>query len=842
MSIPSDDEAAARLFDFVTLYLDDVEAGAPRPLAEYQARFPGAEREVAVEFARLETGRTEADAAPVERISHFRPIRRVGVGGQAVVVLAEDERTGRRVALKVLAAPTAALLGERRRRLEREARVLARLDHPGLCGVEESDLEHDPPFLAMRFVEGETLRRAVVDRAPPSASEIDQVLGLIERVALALDASHQAGVVHRDVKPDNIMVTPDGAPVVLDFGLARVDRSTSHLTRPGDACGTLAYMAPEQLDDEADAVDRRADVYSLGVTLYECLTGARPFDAPTRAGFERAIRVESVPDPRRWNEAISRDLRTVLETAMEKNAARRYDSARAFADDLRRLREGRPILARPAGVLVHLVRFGRRHPTFSLSAGLAFVLLATGLFVVLRLLAEVREERDAKEVALARARGLVYAAAAGGKVLEDDPTRALGLAVEAGRRAPGRAANDALYAALDAGWEQTAVHIPGTHFRDLALDPRRGELVVVVGTPAVHWYGIDGGSPRRVVATPVGTRVVRVAEDGTVAGGGEDGSVWRIDVGSDRPSELLPPGAGAVADLAFDPPGRRLVVARKVDRPWLVDVSGRTPPIPLDGHAGPATHVAFAPDGERFLTGSDESPDPTPDAAPRVLVRAAGDGAVLVALGGHRGELRGARFSPDSTRVLTWGLDRTVRLLDAADGRAVLPPLVLPGAVHQAVFSPGGRRIAAAFDAGTAMFDLEDGRRAFLVESPTERAVFDVSFSPDGRRLAIAALDRTARILDAADGAELRVLRGHHTFALLARFTPDATRLVTQENSGEFHVFHLDSRPHLPVLADGAAPLTIAGWSPSGDRVLTASDNGTARVFDATDGKVIARP
>ncbi len=121
----------------------------------------------------------------VERISHYRLVRRVGIGGQAVVFLAEDERTGRSVALKVLAAPTAALLGGRRRRLEREAKVLDQLEHPGLCGVEEVALDHDLPYLAMRFVEGETLRRSVVDHAPPPAAGTDLVLELVESVAVA---------------------------------------------------------------------------------------------------------------------------------------------------------------------------------------------------------------------------------------------------------------------------------------------------------------------------------------------------------------------------------------------------------------------------------------------------------------------------------------------------------------------------------------------------------------------------------------------------------------------------------------------------------------------------------
>jgi len=351
-------------------------------------------------------------AAPPERLGDFRLLEELGRGGMGVVYLAEDTRLGRKVAIKVLTA-FASHSRSLRTRLLREAEVASKLDHPAICKVFEVGEADGVPFIAMQYVEGETLageitaRRAALAAAadvtpsPSAATRREDVLAsvhTIEKVARALQTAHDAGLVHRDVKPGNIMVTRSGEPVLLDFGLARdVDAEGPTLTQTGQLMGTPAYMAPEQLKAERGRIDRRADVYGLGVTLYECLTTRRPFEAPTREQLYAKILASDPPDPRRLNPSIPKDLKVVLETALEKDLNRRYQTAEDFAEDLRRVRALEPITARPVSTVGQVARWARRRPAWAaLLVVLAIALpalAALGGFIVANLPAIEKQER-----------------------------------------------------------------------------------------------------------------------------------------------------------------------------------------------------------------------------------------------------------------------------------------------------------------------------------------------------------------------------------------------------------------------------------------------------------------
>lgn len=302
-----------------------------------------------------------------QQVSAYVLEAELGRGGQGAVWRALDPRSGRTVALKLLPAtglPAAVLA-----RFRREAEIASRLDHPGICTVYDFDLAAAQPFVAMRFVPGESLQQRL-ERARSGAVSIprDQALDLVEQAARALHAAHAVGVVHRDVKPGNLMLTPEGRVVVLDFGIAReLDGDSPALTRTGEVFGTPAYMAPEQV--EGRAADARSDVWALGVVLFEALLLRPPFHEPTREALYRAILSHELD--REWRH-LPADLRVVLGTALAKEPARRYASAGAFAEDLAACRAGRPIAARPVGRWGRLWRWAHREPR---AAALAFGLL-----------------------------------------------------------------------------------------------------------------------------------------------------------------------------------------------------------------------------------------------------------------------------------------------------------------------------------------------------------------------------------------------------------------------------------------------------------------------------------
>jgi serine/threonine protein kinase/formylglycine-generating enzyme required for sulfatase activity len=338
-----------------------------------------------------------SEATPRRRFGHFELIKELGRGAQGVVYLAEDTLLGRRVALKLLVG-SGAQSKEVRERFQREGKITSRLNHPGICALYEVGEVENIPFLAMQYVKGRTLAELLTEaRAAQQLSadsavqtisvmgrsskgEMEDVLRLLEKVARALHVAHEAGLVHRDVKPHNIMVDEQGDPVLLDFGLARdLDAEGQTLTASGAVMGTPAYLAPEQIVADREHIDRRTDIYALGVTLFECLTLQRPYDAPSWDQLYHKILEAAVPNPCKLNPRIPRDIRTVIEVAMERESRRRYASALLLAEDLRRVRSFEPIQAQAANLWIRLRKWARRRPGIAATVTAATVLVGAGV-------------------------------------------------------------------------------------------------------------------------------------------------------------------------------------------------------------------------------------------------------------------------------------------------------------------------------------------------------------------------------------------------------------------------------------------------------------------------------
>ncbi len=313
--------------------------------------------------------------SPVEssHVGPYRLLRLLSAGGQAEVFLAEDPRLGRRVALKVFD-----LGGDDRAaaRLEREARALAKVEHPAICPVYEVGDDKGCRFLAMKYVDGETLA-TVIGRARAGGSVLGEreIASLFAALARGLQAAHDAGLVHRDVTPANVMVAAGGRPVLIDFGLTADDDDPALLTRTGDALGTPAYLAPEQLG-ETRRVDHRADVFSLGACLYEALTLERPFVGATREALQHAILFDEPRPPGQGAGRMARELAAIAFRALEKVPARRYATAAEMAEDLEAARDGGHVSARPPTALSLLARRARRRPGWTAAGGAALLVLA----------------------------------------------------------------------------------------------------------------------------------------------------------------------------------------------------------------------------------------------------------------------------------------------------------------------------------------------------------------------------------------------------------------------------------------------------------------------------------
>ena len=385
------------------------------------------------------SGPEEPEEAPEfpERLGDFRLIERLGAGGMGVVYLAEQLSLGRRVALKLI-RPEQLYFPAARRRFQREVEAVARLSHPAIVPVYTVGEANGIPYFAMEYVDGISLADALakldgrapqelsgrvlwelaragggsveVSPAPPplfAGNWYETATRIALEVAGALIHSHERGVLHRDVKPSNVMITAEGKVLLVDFGLASSGAKDEAVTHSGGRLGSLPYMAPEQVDGRHEAIDVRTDVYNLGATFYELLALHRPFPHKLESELARAIVDGDVAPLRKVIPAASRDLETVCAKALDSDRARRYASAADFARDLDNLLCRRPVEARRVTPILRVWRWTQRNPGWAAAAALALFAATVGptVFALQQrtALARVRSQRERAESVLSKA-------------------------------------------------------------------------------------------------------------------------------------------------------------------------------------------------------------------------------------------------------------------------------------------------------------------------------------------------------------------------------------------------------------------------------------------------------
>ncbi len=293
-------------------------------------------------------------------LGRYEILGEISRGGMGIVYKARDPKTQATVALKVMQAGNTAHAMEDLIRFEREAQAVSRLRHPNIVAIHDVGNANGVHFYAMSYVAGIPLSKLLKEREPPPP---EALLGHVEKIARAVEYAHGRGVVHRDLKPSNILVDGEGEPHLIDFGIAKFagDRD---LTRSGTFLGSAAYMAPEYIEGEAPRFDLQADVYALGICLYECLTGRTPFaDDDTIRMLKRVLESEAPEVGRHAREGvpIGADLATIVMTAIDRDPSWRYQTAGALAEDLERLRRAEPIRARPRSAWRLFRQRARRH-------------------------------------------------------------------------------------------------------------------------------------------------------------------------------------------------------------------------------------------------------------------------------------------------------------------------------------------------------------------------------------------------------------------------------------------------------------------------------------------------